>query len=77
MSDEDAARETVSVPELRPDPERAALKDELWGMGVPDDLAEAWIARWEASAAEQGLTADDPAWWSRAAAWIHEHRPAD
>ena len=46
-------------------------------MGVPDDLAEAWIARWEASAAEQGLTADDPAWWSRAAAWIHEHRPAD
>jgi len=77
MSDEDAARETVSVPELRPDAERAALKDELWGMGVPDDLAEGWIARWDATAAAAGIAPDDPAYWRLGAAWIHGNRPAD
>jgi hypothetical protein len=56
---------------------RQALKDELWGMGVADDLAETWIARWEAAAAELGVTPQDADWWSRAATWIDEHRPAD
>jgi len=60
-----------------PDDPRQELKDDLWGMGVTDDLAEGWIARWTAAAAELGVTGDDPRYWRLAAAWIDERRPAD
>jgi len=59
------------------DDPRSALKVELWGMGVADDQAEAWISRWVAAAADLGIAHDDPAYWRLASAWIDEHRPAD
>ena len=65
MSDEEPARAG--------DP-RQALKDELWGMGVPDDLAEAWIVRWEAEAVRRGIAPDDPTYWPDALVWIDETR---
>lgn len=68
---------TDEQPGPMPADPRQALKDALWGMGVTDDLAEAWITRWEAAAAAEGISPDDSEWWARAAAWIDEHRPAD
>ena len=53
---------------------RQALKDELWGMGVTDEQAETWIARWADEAAARGLPTDDPSYWRRALAWIDETR---
>jgi hypothetical protein len=53
---------------------RQALKDELWGMGVPDDQSEAWIRRWEEEAARRGRTPEDPAYWPEALTWIDETR---
>lgn len=53
---------------------RQALKDELWGMGVPDALAERWISRWEVEAARRGLLPDAPSYWTEALAWIDETR---
>jgi len=58
-----------------PDP-RQALKDELWGMGVPDATAEELIAAWEAHARVAGITRDDTAYWVLAAAWIDRERGA-
>lgn len=55
---------------------RLALKDELWGMGVPDADAELLIGRWEAHAREMGIAPDDPAYWSLASAWIDRVRGA-
>lgn len=49
---------------------RAALKDALWGMGIPDADAETWIARWEAEAARTGVDPADAAYWDLARAWI-------
>ena len=54
---------------------RAALKERLWGEGVPDDVAEAWIARWEAEAEGRGLPRDDE-YWLLAADWIATERGA-
>jgi hypothetical protein len=54
---------------------RAALKDRLWGVGVSDDLAEAWIVRWEAEAARRGLKRDAQ-YWRLAADWIDRERGA-
>jgi hypothetical protein len=60
-----------------PDPDpRQALKDELWGMGVPDAAAEEMLATWEAHALEAGIRRDDAAYWTLAAAWIDEARGA-
>ena len=56
-----------------PDP-RQALKDELWGMGVTDDLAEGWIERWEVEAARRGVGPDDADYWTQALDWIAETR---
>jgi hypothetical protein len=53
---------------------RHALKDELWGMGVSDEQAEAWIARWDAEAIRRGIAPDDPSYWPDALAWIDETR---
>ena len=54
---------------------RAALKERLWGAGVSDDLAEAWIVRWEAEAARLGLQRDAD-YWRLAAEWIDRERGA-
>lgn len=54
---------------------RAALKERLWGEGVSDDLAEAWIARWESEAVRRGLKRD-ATYWHLAAEWIDEERGA-
>lgn len=54
---------------------RAALKDRLWGEGVSDDLAEMWIARWEAEAARRGLRRN-VAYWREAGDWIDRERGA-
>jgi hypothetical protein len=53
---------------------RAALKDELWSMGVTDEQAEAWIGRWSAEAVRRGLEPSDAAYWPEALAWIDEAR---
>ena len=53
---------------------RQALKDELWGMGVTDEQAESWIARWAGEATRRGLAPDDPTYWPQALAWIDETR---
>ena len=55
--------------------DRDALKEELWGQGVSDDLAEAWIARWEASAASHDAP-HDGLFWRRALEWIDRERGA-
>jgi hypothetical protein len=55
--------------------DRDTLKDELWGQGVPDDLAEALIARWEASDASRAVQGDDR-YWDRALEWIDRERGA-
>ncbi len=54
---------------------RAALKQRLWGVGVSDDLAEAWIVRWEAEGARLKLRRDAD-YWRLAAAWIDRERGA-
>ena len=53
---------------------RQALKDQLWGMGVPDEQAERWLERWAAEATRRGLPTDDPSYWTDALAWIDETR---
>ncbi len=55
---------------------RQALKDELWGMGVPDAAAEELLAAWEAHAVEAGIPRDDPAYWALGATWIDQARGA-
>jgi len=55
---------------------RRALKDELWGMGVPDAAAEELIAAWEVHARATGIARDDAAYWHLAAAWIDRERGA-
>jgi hypothetical protein len=55
---------------------RADLKDRLWGEGVADDQAEAWIDRWEAGAAARGLPRDAE-FWRLAGEWIDRERGAD
>ena len=62
-------------PDQHPD-ERQALKDELWGQGVPDAAAEELLTAWEAHAREAGVTAADPGYWTQAAAWIDGERGA-
>jgi hypothetical protein len=57
------------------DQRRQALKDGLWGEGVPDDLAENWIARWDIEAARRQLPHDER-YWELAADWIAEERGA-
>jgi hypothetical protein len=52
---------------------RDTLKERLWGVGVSDDLAEAWIVKWEAEAARLGLHRD-AGYWRRAWAWIDRER---
>jgi hypothetical protein len=56
-----------------PDP-RQQLKDELWSMGVSDDLAEGWIQRWEVEAARRAVSAGDTDYWAQALDWIVETR---
>jgi len=55
--------------------DRDALKQELWGQGVSDDLAEALIARWEASD-PSGIVPRDDRYWHRALEWIDRERGA-
>jgi hypothetical protein len=55
--------------------DRDALKENLWGQGVSDDLAEAWIARWEADPSSQAIPRDK-AYWIRAMEWIDRERGA-
>ena len=55
--------------------DRAALKDRLWAEGVSNDLAEAWISRWEESAESRDLPRDDR-YWLRAGEWIDRERGA-
>lgn len=63
-------------PKADEDPfDRHALKEELWGQGVADDLAEALIARWEASAESRAVPRDG-GYWRRALEWIDRERGA-
>jgi hypothetical protein len=57
-----------------PQDPRQGLKDELWSIGVTDDLAEAWIERWAVEAARRAVRPDDPGYWTQALEWIVETR---
>jgi len=70
------ARRTTRDPARTDARRRADLKDRLWGEGVTDDLAETWIARWEAEAVARGIPRD-AAFWRMAAGWIDRERGAD
>lgn len=65
----------MTTNDAAPDP-RQALKDDLWGQGVPDAATEELLAAWEAHAREAGVTKADPAYWTHAAAWIDGARGA-
>jgi hypothetical protein len=63
----------------RPDPERidqarrAANRNRLIGEGVTEETADAWIAAWEAQAAQDGLERGS-AYWQAGVEWIAEQR---
>ncbi|MEI7745579.1 MAG: hypothetical protein WCK58_17720 [Chloroflexota bacterium] len=52
------------------DAARELLKDGLWSTGMPEADAEAWIARWVAEAAGEGIDPRDPRYWALARDWI-------
>lgn len=60
----------------KPDPvriyaaRRAATEARLRVSGMPQDVAERWLADWEAFAAQEGLDRDAGDFWERAMAWI-------
>lgn len=51
---------------------REATRARLISDGEPPDRAEAWLARWEAEAAGQGLV--HGAYWAAGWRWIAERR---
>ena len=52
---------------------RAAIRNRLTGEGVTEATAEAWIAAWDAHAAEHGLE-PGRVYWERGWEWITAER---
>ena len=52
---------------------RAGTRNRLIGEGVPEPAADAWIAAWEAQAAQEGLERGS-AYWQAGWDWIAEQR---
>lgn len=53
---------------------RMGLAGRLTSGGMLVEIAEQWIAAWEAEARARGLDARTPAFWDGAAAWIADKR---
>ena len=62
-----------STPERLEAARRAAVRNRLIGEGVTEETADAWIAAWEAKAAEDGLERGS-AYWQAGWDWIAEQR---
>ena len=62
-----------STPERIDEARRAATRSRLIGEGVTESTADAWIAAWEAQAAEDGMERG-AAYWEAAWDWIAEQR---
>jgi hypothetical protein len=62
-----------STPERLDDARRAATRNRLMGDGVTADAADAWIAAWDAQAAQHGLERGS-VYWETAWEWIAEQR---
>ena len=61
------------LPERIDEARRAATRSRLIGEGVTEETADAWIAAWEAKAAEDGLERGS-AYWEAGWDWIAEQR---
>ena len=67
---------TLQAMARKPDPvriyaaRRAATEARLRGSGMPQDVAQRWLADWEAFAAQEGLDRGAGDFWERAMAWI-------
>ena len=55
------------------DARKAATQNRLIGTGIDEATADAWIARWEAQAARDGLL-QGSAYWDAGWQWIEEQR---
>ena len=62
-----------STPERIDEARRAATRSRLIGEGVTESTADAWIAAWEAKAAEEGLERGSE-YWQAGWEWIAEQR---
>jgi hypothetical protein len=62
-----------STPERIDEARRAATRNRLIGDGAPEETADAWIAAWEAQAAQDGLEHLRP-YWEAGWAWMTEQR---
>ena len=62
-----------STPERIDAARRAAVRASLIGEGASEETADAWIAAWEAQAAEDGLERGS-AYWQAGWDWIAEQR---
>ena len=51
----------------------AAIRNRIIGEGATEETADAWIAAWEARAAEEGLSRG-AAYWEAGWTWIGEQR---
>ena len=58
-----------STPERIDEARRAATRNSLIGAGATGETADAWIAAWEAKAAEDGLERGS-AFWQAAWEWV-------
>jgi hypothetical protein len=64
-----------STPERIDEARRAATRNRLISHGATEATADAWIAAWEARAAEEGLSRG-AAYWEAGWTWIGEQRRA-
>ncbi len=62
-----------STPERIDEARRAAVRSALVGDGATEDTADAWIAAWEAQAAQDGLERGS-AYWQAGWDWIAAQR---
>ena len=62
-----------STPERIDRARHAATRSRLIGEGVTEETADAWLAAWEAQAADVGLDRG-AAYWDAAWEWIAEQR---
>ena len=62
-----------STPERIDEARRAAVRSALVGDGATEDTADAWIAAWEAQAAQDGLERGS-AYWKAGWDWIAAQR---
>jgi hypothetical protein len=64
-----------STPERIDEARRAATRARLIGERVTPETADAWIAAWDAQAAQDGMT-PSAAYWEAGWTWIGEQRRA-